>query len=300
MRKGASLSTDQNIRQPFPASQTGGNLGSAGADDAQAQIVCPNCGGGFSNDEARCPYCGELNPYGAEKAYMEELADIKEDTEDLLDDAQDDLKTSLKSNTKRTLTVVVIVLAVLASLFAITTCMDKHDQQRELRDFQAREAFRAQYFEEFDRLYEAGDDDALSAYVWSLLDDPGFDAFFTWQHIGVLEAHDDWEALRAVSEEIDKGTCNIDDYTWSVSTAMRLARLDDSSNHPSTLLSPEEEERIAKYRAYAWQFLENTLQMSESEITAFADDAKDANGNLQRDKLQHNLEARLKQLGTLR
>ena len=33
-------------------------------------MMCPNCGASFSEDEPRCPYCGTLNPGGAEIEYL--------------------------------------------------------------------------------------------------------------------------------------------------------------------------------------------------------------------------------------
>ncbi len=261
-------------------------------------MVCPNCGAAISPDDARCPYCGELNPTGAEKAYMNALDDINDETGDLADDAQDNLNANLKGNAKRTILVIVLVVAALASLFAITTCMDRSQERRELNDYQAREAFRSQYFEEFDRLYEAGDDDVLSAYVWSLSDDPGFEALFSWDHIGLLQAHDDWESLRSAEKDIESGTCKIDDYTWLVSAALRLARLDGNDTSFSAALPQEDEARTSEYREYAQRFLQETLQMNDEEIAAFADEAKDEYGYIQRDKLKQNLEVRLTQLGT--
>ena len=40
------------------------------------QVQCFNCGAVHSVDDPRCPYCGALNPVGAEKAYMNKLDDL--------------------------------------------------------------------------------------------------------------------------------------------------------------------------------------------------------------------------------
>lgn len=275
--------------------QAGNELPSQWSNGDEAQSVCPNCGAGFPIEEARCPYCGALNPYGAERAYMGALDSIRSKTDDLDDNAEEGFKNSLKRNAKRTVAVIIVVVAALATLFLIVNCMSRGEERRDLQDFQARETFREQYFEELDRLYEAGDDDALSAYVWSLSDDPGFDALFSWNHADFLEVHDGWESLRSAEGFIKSGECGIDDYTWSVSLALRLAQLDGNSEPK---LSQDEEERAAGYRAYAWQFLREVLQMGDEEIRAFADEAKGAQGNVQEEELRRSLEVRLQQLGT--
>lgn len=268
--------------------------------EERRRAVCFNCGADISADDAQCPYCGALNPSGAEKAYMDALDDINDETGELAVDAQDDLEANVRSNVKRTVAVILLVAAVLVSLFLAATCMDNKDERRAVTDYQAREAFRSQYFDEFDRLYDAGDDDALSTYVWALSDDPGFDALFSWEHIGLLKLHDNWEALRSASRAIDEGDFTIDDYTWSVSLALRMTRIAADGGTFSTALSPEDEERASGYRAYALQYLENVLQMSEKELVAFADEVKDDEGFIQRDALKKSLEARLGQLGVLR
>lgn len=261
------------------------------------RVTCPNCGADFSAEDARCPYCGKLNPSGAEKEYMRTLDGIRDDTDDLADDAEENFEASLQRNTKRTIIIVVALVAALVALLVLQNVIGKHEERQSLEAYQAREAFRAQYFEEFDRLYEAGDDDALSEYVWNLMDDPGFEALYSWKHADYLQAHDDWEALRATTNHMQTESCSIDDYTWSVSVALRLAQLDASDSSPYATLSAEEEGRAAAYRAYAWEFLRTTLQMNDSEIASFAEGTKDAYGYIQKEKLKQDLEARLKQLG---
>ena len=268
------------------------------ADGIAKQIVCPNCAAVFSADEACCPYCGDFNPTGAEKAYMEELDDIRRDTGELAQDAQEGFAANLQRNTKRTITIAILVIAALITLFALVNCMNSNEERRALQDYQAREAFRTQYFAEFDRLYEAGDDDALSDYAWNLTDDPGFDALFSWEHADFLAFHDGWATLRSAEADIAAGTCGIDDYTYLVELALRLVQLDES-DRLFDALSPEEEERAAGYRTYAWQFLEETLQMDRDEITAFAKAAEDAQGFVETGKLRQELENRLRHIGTL-
>ena len=286
---------EENER-PLPASQTG-NDSSGPQAPGDGRIGCHNCGADFLAEEPRCPYCGALNPAGAEKAYMDTLEDIEDKTGDLIDDTQGSLRTSLRNNAARTIAIIVFVAAAIGTLFLVSNCMDQNYEHRAVQEYQAREAFRTTYFEEFDRLYEAGDDDALSTYVWSLMDDPGFDALITWKHARYLEAHDSWQTLRSIEDDIEAGTVGIDDYVWSVSLALRLAQLGSEKDDDSAALTPEEESRAAGYREYAREFLRNALHMNDEEVAAFADQAKDAEGYIQADTLKQNLELRLQQLG---
>lgn len=277
--------------------QAGRRLDDQYRSDGAVQVVCPNCGANFSEQEASCPYCGALNPVGAEAAYMEALTDIEDDTRELADDVQNDFKANLRGNAKRIVIIACAVAAVLVALILAVNCAGKHEERQAVKDYQARENFRAQYFDEFDRLYEAGDDDALSEYVWNLTDDPGFEALFTWEHVGYLEVHDGWQTLRSAADDVQKGRCNLDDFTWLVQLALRVSKLDVDDTSLMATLSQEEEQRAVEYRAYARQFLQDALQMSEDEIIALADESRNAVGDIEKNKLKQNLEVRLKQLG---
>ncbi len=302
----STLQSGKMSNQSLPTNARAGEIAggshsqSEAPANANAQITCPNCGALFLVDEPRCPYCGALNPAGAEKAYLGALDDINDDTSELPDEAQKTINATIKGNAKRTISVVVIALAVLATLFFVFTCMDNRDEQQSLREYQAREAFRTQHFAELDKLYAAQNDAALSAYVWDLFEDPGFDALFSWEHADYLEVYDKYESIRYAAEELDKSELGLDDYVWLVSDALELARLDGDDEARTAALSAEEEKRAAPYRAYAMRYLQETLHMDQQEVAAFADEAKGADGCLQEEQLKQNLQVRLSALGILR
>ncbi|MBQ9042000.1 MAG: hypothetical protein IJ111_04215 [Eggerthellaceae bacterium] len=86
--------------------------------------TCPNCGAGFSNTASKCPYCGALNPSGAEAAYMEQLEGLRQDTDDLDNEAMSDLKASVFSNGKSIIRVMLIVVIVIVLLVVLANCLD--------------------------------------------------------------------------------------------------------------------------------------------------------------------------------
>jgi len=263
------------------------------------QVECFNCGAVHAADDPRCPYCGELNPAGSEKAYMDELANLKADTNELTQDAERDFTDSVQGNAKRIIRIAVVAVVLLASLFFVANCMDKNAERQEVQNYQARESFREQHFAELDRLYESGDDAAMSAYAWNLKDEPGFDALHSWEHIGYLRVYDDWEAVKFAQAGFRTGEGDIDDYAWTVALAIKLARLDGNKQRTSAQLADDEEMRAAQYRAFAREFLEDTLQMSENEVVAFAAAVLDDEGDVDDDALKRDLELRLRQLGTI-
>ena len=297
--KGRVLNDSAEKSRNLPGASTRDVYPSMSPDGSGLQMMCPNCGASFSEDEPRCPYCGTLNPGGAEIEYLQELEDLKEDTDRLDDAIQGGLVASFRNNTKRVIGIVTIIVVAIVAIFVTHAILDKNDEQQELQSYQAREAFREQHFAELDRLYDSGDDAALSSYAWSLMDDPGFDALFTWKHIGYLEAYDDWEALKSCEEDAATGALSIDDYTWATSVAMHLAYPEVNARYQIGVLTKAEEARAAPYRAFAKQFLQNTLQMDEGEIESFIGECTDEYGDIVDDKLKGILTQRLRDLGVL-
>ena len=275
----------------------GGESSELSGSVSAGQVICPNCGGTVPADAARCPYCGALNPDGAEKAYLDALEDLRDETDKLDDDVRRGLAADLRGSAKRTVVIVGTVVALFILVFFAVRCSSASEEHREIQGYQERESFKEQHFAELDRLYEAGDDAALSAYALSLLDEPGYEALYSWEHGAYLEACHDWEALEAIRAEIQDGSAKTDDYVWAVSAAMRLAQLDAEGKLQANALAADEEARLAERRVSALQFLQDLLQMSAEEVEAFAVSIEDERGNVERDKLKEGLELRLGQLG---
>ena len=43
------------------------------------EIECPNCGAVFEAKEPKCPYCGHINPMGAEAKFLRDLEKTRKD-----------------------------------------------------------------------------------------------------------------------------------------------------------------------------------------------------------------------------
>lgn len=262
-------------------------------------LTCPNCGGDVPVDAARCPYCNAINPRGAQAAYMEELESLRQDTDRLDDDVQHNFARELAGNARRTIAIVVALVVLIVGALGAARCAANNDEQQELRDFQARETFREQHFDEFDRLYREDDPEALVAFAWSLEDEPGFEALYSWKHMPYLETCEDWVALKMAQSAIEQGSRDVDDYVWATTAALQLACLDQDGQRTRTSITPEDEQRVSSWRVQAHQFLADTLAMSPDELDAFAISVKDDQGYIQLDVLRKALEQRLREIGTI-
>lgn len=53
------------------------------AMENERKVICPNCGGEFKEQSAKCPYCGTMYYPGAEEEYLKKLEHVRTDLEDL-------------------------------------------------------------------------------------------------------------------------------------------------------------------------------------------------------------------------
>ena len=79
------------------------------------KAVCESCGATFDINEPKCPYCGTLNPVGAEKEYSEKLEGIREHLDKVDDIAKDSYIGPLKEGIRAFL----IVLLIMSVLYLI-------------------------------------------------------------------------------------------------------------------------------------------------------------------------------------
>ena len=79
-------------------------------------IKCPNCGAEIDSNLAKCPYCGYINIHGAEKKYLDNLEDIRENLEAVKEEPVKALKEGVSKGTK------VVILTVATLLVLLVAC----------------------------------------------------------------------------------------------------------------------------------------------------------------------------------
>ena len=73
-------------------------------------MYCSSCGGELTEKDAKCPYCGSINPLGAEAEYMEKLEYLREYTESLGNKAPLEYERQLKHHGNFALKIFAIVI----------------------------------------------------------------------------------------------------------------------------------------------------------------------------------------------
>ena len=162
----------------------------------QKRIYCTNCGAFVGEKEEKCPYCGAINPTGAEAAHMRRLNRIRSDMAEMEDDLEETYVRELKQRGSHLAKIAVgIILAVLA-LFAVGLLMNRISDAKYSRQLKQELAFEQEYFPQLNRVYEQGDDDATLEYLYELYSLDGASALWAWPHRDYYEYYSAYRDLQ--------------------------------------------------------------------------------------------------------
>ena len=89
------------------------------------EVEGPNCGAAFEAREDKCPYCGHINPMGAEAKFLRELEDKRKDLDNVDEEAREAYKEEIKKGAGSAFKPVIVVLLVIALLIGFFVLMDK-------------------------------------------------------------------------------------------------------------------------------------------------------------------------------
>ncbi|NCB93640.1 MAG: zinc ribbon domain-containing protein [Clostridia bacterium] len=145
-------------------------------------MYCSSCGAQLKDTDARCPYCGTINPIGAEAEYMDKLEDIREDTEHLADIPPEEYTRSLKTQSHFALKIALIVVGICIFIFLLFTGIRLIGEHSEKKQIRQEIAFEKEYLPKLNEIYALGDDDKTLEYLNELYEMDGSTALGNWKH----------------------------------------------------------------------------------------------------------------------
>ena len=122
------------------------------------KISCPSCGAQFEDTLARCPYCGTMYYPAAEKEYMSQMEDLREDVGELKELPKEEAKQHLKKRAAFIRTVLILI-AVIA---AVAGGLYLRSERREARETEEEYRWIREHAPELDSLYESGRYDEMT------------------------------------------------------------------------------------------------------------------------------------------
>ncbi len=145
-------------------------------------MICPNCGGDFADWAPKCPYCGAMNYQGAERQYMEQLEEIREDMEELPEESEVHYQRHVRGAVKKIAVLAAIILAAgLAAAAGFFLLEKKEAAEYEARS-RRRTAWEAEEFPRLDQWYEAGEYDRILEHSYELAMEEHEFNIYNWSH----------------------------------------------------------------------------------------------------------------------
>ena len=143
------------------------------------EIECPNCGASFSAEDTRCPYCGYINPEGAEAKYLNDLDEKRRDLDQVDDTARTGYFNEIKKGSRTALKIVIITAVIIAVLVGIWAVAERGLLNRGRDDYAEELVWEHSRFEEYDLMFEAGRYDEL---IEAIADDSETHDVWNWEH----------------------------------------------------------------------------------------------------------------------
>ncbi len=245
-------------------------------------MFCPNCGAEYDENEAKCPYCGTINPRGAQREYMEKLRRISKETGELAEEAEESVRADTRRNSRWLVRTVLIAGIIFLAIFGAVKLHEYREDRRMIERLREEALFEQKYFPEMDRLYEADDTDGLLRFLDEHAEEPGYSAVYSWKHYYYCEHLEVYSRLQHVWEEIQGGDRSADTYALAAYDAFYLTRMENDHQN----ITEKDKENLKESKAFAEEILEEMLQTDEDGVDEFYESLLDKYGILDYDKLK--------------
>lgn len=223
--------------------------------------ICANCGARFEADSPKCPYCNAIYEPAAEKKYMRDLNELKEDMSELPEDAEKRYKREMLVGWKRVLVIFLIVAAVFAVVGGIYFLYNRHMDAKYSYDPKAQLLWEKKYYPQFDELYAAGDYDGIVELLDKTSEEEGSGSVWNWEHGPFIL---DYQAyllfMDCVDVITDKETANKKTAQYMVGEAMLFVFFRDETDY-----TEEEWEQAQGWRADMEKVLYGEMKFTKEE-----------------------------------
>ena len=120
------------------------------------EIECPNCGAVFDAGEPKCPYCGHINPMGAEAKFLRDLEETRKELDNVDDEARAAYGGEIKKGAKTTVRIIAVIVIIAAILAGVIHVLNNTMFYYGFKGNYADElAWEHEAFAEYDELFEA-------------------------------------------------------------------------------------------------------------------------------------------------
>lgn len=235
----------------------------------EKKIICPSCGGEFSEKLPKCPYCDSLNLKGAEQEYLEKLEDIREDLEELEKVPEKEAAAAIRSKGKMTVKVIVLALAAAAAIAGISWYLSGKQERKDEENL----IWEQNHIPVFDELYENGEYEELIALYHDAVE--GEHYLSGWEHNEFCWTYDAMLSVQKTLTEAEK--TEPDKLTLTLLFCDEWTLIGSVYNEE---LNAEDMAFFAEAAALAQKDMRERFGLSDEEYDAFLQQAKQNGGQI--------------------
>ena len=225
-------------------------------------MICKNCGGEFSDELTKCPYCGTMNRKGAYKDFRRKVSNIISKLLGLKAEAYDSVSKMIGISLLRSIVIVIVVCALAFGASLLVNVNYYNDAKYDEESYQ-KILWENENLTKLNEAYERKDFETVEKLL-----NERYSVSYSWEHysIYVLEkAHQDIVGADALDEyALDDVIyyCFYPDYYTSIYR-----------------LTPEEKAAYEEYKASVLKYAA-AHGFSEGELKQIYDDNRDEYGYL--------------------
>ncbi|MBR3035829.1 MAG: hypothetical protein IKI54_00855 [Lachnospiraceae bacterium] len=251
------------------------------------KIKCPNCGADHDIHLPKCPYCGFMNPEGAEEKYLNDLEKTRQELDQVDELAAENVKDEVKDSAKKLgkrLILAGMILILLGGIAYFATRMDAcHRSVYELTEEEMK--WQHEAFQKLDELYESGSYpevvERLNTYsgqnhrVWD------------WKHYEFIYWYSNYQQIRELLQMVEEdGKCDEPFGQILVREMFEFYDFDTEKAKGSGTLDEKEAVLIVGYQKDVEEAIHERLGFSDDQLQAFLQEARDEYGYIDNKKCE--------------
>ncbi len=227
----------------------------------------------IDSHEPKCPYCGYINPSGAQEQFMEKMEENRLKLDNVDEEAAELYQKEMKKKGKRLVITIVVTAVVIAGILLAAKLNNKllwDSYERTPEDEVAEIAWQRAHFPELTELYDAEKYEEMVDLYYDFLKDGSHDIWL-WEHYNFLDAMTRYRNLRSNMEYFDRYVKDSDS-SCLASVLYNCARFfyRDYENEPKN--TEHDLEVLDEVHDYAVEILHNRLHFSDEDMEEIRDE----------------------------
>ncbi|MBQ3105489.1 MAG: zinc ribbon domain-containing protein [Lachnospiraceae bacterium] len=226
--------------------------------------VCVNCGASFEETMPECPYCGHMYEAGAQREYMDQLQELKEELSDVTEESHRLYREERNRILKKVLQIMGGAFLIIGGLTLLMTGLVRWiDSGFGESDTKAELIWQNANFPKLDAWYEEGDYDAILSFYDKLLqtEEKGYTAIYGWDHMMLVWDYEMYAGAIRIRDALRAGeTLSSYEAREAVSCAMELVYFKNPA-----MYGEEEKAVLEGWQRKMREFLLGELGFDEAE-----------------------------------